>query len=89
MVADIGPEAFQRFWSSELPIEEAFREANGAGLMEWTRVWVRRNVGPVEGGPMPGLASVAGVSLVVLFGLVVGVVGAGRWSGRALVIRDS
>ena len=89
MVADIGPEAFQRFWSSSRPIEDAFREATGAELMEWTRAWARWNVGVVEGGPMPGLASAAGVSLVVLFGLVVGVVGAGRWSGRALVIRDS
>ncbi len=83
MVADIGPEAFQRFWSSELPIEGAFREANGVELMEWTQAWARWNVGPVEGGPMPTLASAAGVSLLVLFGLVVGV---GRRGGTALMI---
>jgi len=81
MVADIGPEAFQRFWSSELPIEDAFREATGAELMEWTRVWARQNVGPVEGGPMPALTTAGVVSLLVLLGLAVGVIGAG-WRER-------
>lgn len=71
MVADIGPEAFQRFWSSSRPIEDAFREATGAELMGWTRAWARRNVGPVEGGPMPAGATVVGGLLVVLLGLVV------------------
>ena len=79
MVADIGPEAFQRFWSSGRPIEDAFREATGAELMGWTRAWARRNVGPVGGGPMPAGATVAGGLLVVLLGLAVA---AGRRGGR-------
>jgi hypothetical protein len=81
MVADIGPEAFQRFWSSGLAIEDAFREATGAELMEWTQVWARRNIGVVDAGPLPAVATAGMVSLLVLLGLAVGVVAAGKRGG--------
>lgn len=41
LIADMGRERFQRFWRSELPLAEAFRESFGTGMAEWTGRWAR------------------------------------------------
>lgn len=83
MVADIGPEAFQELWTSNLSIEDAFRQASGAELADWTSSWAGRNIGPVNAGPMPKLTTMGMVSLLVFVGLTMGVVGAGWRGSRA------
>ncbi len=42
LLLDIGREKFGRFWSSDLPVEQAFSEAVGKSLDDWTRAWVVR-----------------------------------------------
>ena len=84
MLADIGPEVFQHFWSSNRPIEDAFREATGVELIEWTRGWAHGNVGPVDGGPMPAVATVGMVSLLMLIGLAIGIGRAAQRDGGAV-----
>lgn len=73
MVHDLGAERFQRFWSSDLPVPEAFARAAGEGLGPWTQRWTRRMYG--EHGRGPGLATqgallgaaIAGAALAVAF----------------------
>lgn len=54
LVHDVGPEAFGRFWRSDLPLEEAFRQATGRGLVEWTAAWAREYIGPRPHSPRVG-----------------------------------
>jgi len=78
MEVAVGSEAFRQFWTSSLPFEEAFTQATGMELLEWTHAWARRNIGPVKGGPMPTLATAGMASLLVLLGLGIGVVRANK-----------
>jgi hypothetical protein len=63
-----GPDRFQRFWSSDRPVEEAFREAFGETPGEWVMEF-ERSLARVEpngpGIPLTGLI----LTLVTLLGL--------------------
>ncbi|MEK7401813.1 MAG: hypothetical protein AABZ80_05560 [Gemmatimonadota bacterium] len=78
MAFELGRERFQRFWSSPLPVEEAFKAASGEDLGEWTYRWARKTYGNFGLGP--GLPASAAVVSLVLAALFVGaaMVAAGR-----------
>ena len=63
-----GPERFQRFWSSEAELEDAFHAAFGEPLGAWVRAWAQGYLGPVHAaGPVPLGASVLTLLAVLLF----------------------
>ncbi|MDH3290635.1 MAG: hypothetical protein OEO17_05540 [Gemmatimonadota bacterium] len=45
MVGRFGRDRFERFWTSDAPLEEAFEEAMGMPLDEWTMQWARTYIG--------------------------------------------
>jgi len=73
MVGRFGRERFQRFWTSDAPFEEAFREAMGVPLDEWTMEWARTYVGaPRTAGHVPWGSAVLSLALAAV---VVGAAG--------------
>jgi hypothetical protein len=70
LVHDIGPEKFARFWQSSLPPVDAFREATGRDLGEWTREWADKAYGVEHGrGPSTNIASIGfAIATLVLGG---------------------
>lgn len=49
--AEFGPERFGRFWRSERPMPEAFREAFEEAPGRWMHRWAVSHYGEVPGGP--------------------------------------
>jgi hypothetical protein len=45
MVVEFGRDRFRAFWTSEAAIEDAFAQAMGVALDEWTRQWARTYIG--------------------------------------------
>ncbi len=73
MVRTLGRERFEKFWTSNLPVAEAFKQASGDDIHDWTRTWALRMYGPAQVGPhLSGLGLATG-----LFILVIAVAGAG------------
>jgi hypothetical protein len=54
MVRTLGPDRFEKFWSSSQEPREAFNAAAGMTIGSWTRDWARRTYGEQSRGP--GLA---------------------------------
>ena len=73
MVRDLGPERFERFWSSELSPEQAFQAAAGMSMAEWTRDWIETTYHPQSTGPaLPaGATGFAALLLIVALGLTI------------------
>ena len=71
MIAHYGRERFERFWTSDAPLEQAFEQAMGEPIEQYTMKWAQANVGvPDVGTPtraVPALLAVA-ASLVVVGG---------------------
>jgi len=69
MVHALGPERFGRFWRSDLPVEQAFAEAFGTNLAEWTSDWLRgrMRVPPADTAPRAGevVFALLGITLAV------------------------
>ena len=60
---DVGPERFEEFWTSDLPVEQAFASVVGKDIGEWTAEWMTSRVGKSHFGPGVGFGGV----LVVAF----------------------
>ena len=73
MVRSIGPERFERFWSSDLPPEQAFQAAVGTSMAAWTREWIETTYHPQATGPsLPaGATGFAALLLIVALGLTI------------------
>lgn len=67
---EYGEEAFAEFWSSELPVKEAFEAAYPVTLEIWMRDFTVRMIGPVQAGPAPSSANVFGSLLFVAAGIL-------------------
>jgi hypothetical protein len=66
---EFGPERFQRFWSSEQGLEEAFQAAFGESIGAWTMRWARDKIGPMEASkPIPLQASLLSLLVIGLLG---------------------
>jgi hypothetical protein len=57
---------FQRFWSSDRPVEQAFAQAFGMSVGRWTRRWLEERQGTFETGIPIHLAGVASSLLLAL-----------------------
>jgi hypothetical protein len=66
---EFGPERFQAFWASELPVLEAFQSAFGLPAEEWVMAWAQAFFGPLERGPgVPLNASLLALLTIGVFG---------------------
>jgi hypothetical protein len=73
MARSLGPERFEQFWTSDLPIEQAFRTAAGFSAATWTREWIETTYHPQATGPsLPaGATGFAALLLIVSLGLTI------------------
>lgn len=78
MVRSIGPEQFERFWTSDLPPEQAFRAATGRSLAEWTREWIDDTYHPQAGGPVLSAGATGFGALLLIAGVGISIVAARR-----------
>jgi hypothetical protein len=76
VVRDIGPERFELFWTSDLPVDQAFASVVGRGIGEWTSDWLAERVGRKEFGPGVGLNGMLVVALFAALGAFAGAYGA-------------
>jgi len=71
MLAHFGRERFARFWTSDAPLAQAFEDAMGEPIEQWTVRWAQADIGvPIIG---PGMRA---VPLVLSVLVSLGVVGA-------------
>jgi hypothetical protein len=73
MVRALGPERFERFWTSDLPPKRAFEAAAGVPLAGWTRGWLETTYHPQATGPAlsAGAAGFAALLLIASIGLTI------------------
>jgi hypothetical protein len=76
--ARFGPHAFRAFWTSTLPLEDAFAEAFGTSLGAYVRTRGQEVYGAVRPGPRPGMAGWTGLVLALIVGAGVGILVSGR-----------
>jgi hypothetical protein len=85
MIADLanefGRERFQRFWTSEAPLAEAFEDAFGVDMGEWNLQRVSELVEIRRAGPAVRMGE--GVGAFLLFSLFAVI--AGAWARRRRV----
>jgi hypothetical protein len=79
--AAFGPERFQRFWSSEQELPEAFRAAFGVELGEWVVSWVGGGMETTP--PGPGLSKSAALGSMLAVSLMAAL--AGAWARKRRV----
>jgi hypothetical protein len=73
MVRAMGPERFERFWTSELSPEQAFQVAAGTSMAAWTREWIETTYHPQPTGPTvpAGATGFAASLMIVALGLAI------------------
>lgn len=64
VIRDIGPEKFEKFWTSDLPVDQAFASVVGTDIGEWTADWLANRIGDYRFGP--GI-SIGGALMVLCF----------------------
>lgn len=64
VAAATGPERFEDFWGTDLPVDSALSLALGAPVGRWTAAWQRHSLPQPPRGAMPGLTD-AGLSIIV------------------------
>lgn len=74
VVREVGPERFEEFWTSDLPVDEAFASIVGRDIGEWTSDWLAAEIGRYHFGPGVRLGELV---MVVLLSGVGALVGAG------------
>ncbi|MCA9739630.1 MAG: hypothetical protein R3E98_12710 [Gemmatimonadota bacterium] len=78
LAREFGDERFEAFWSSSLPVPEAFRAAFGVSHAEWTRTWLLDEYGPVTLGARMSAGTVVLTLLGIAFWAGIGVATARR-----------
>ena len=66
----LGPEQFEKFWRSPLPVDAALQEASGMTVPEWTHQWSVQFFGERPIGPSPGLIETIAMLLASAAGLI-------------------
>jgi hypothetical protein len=69
MVRTLGRDRFEKFWTSALPVAEAFHQASGEDIQDWTRRWAVRTYGPAQVGPSMSNLGLGTGLVIVLLGL--------------------
>ncbi len=62
VVREVGLDPFREFWTSDLPVDQAFASVVGRDIGEWTSDWLAERIGRQDFGPGvsgPGLLAVA------------------------------
>jgi hypothetical protein len=77
MAASLGPEKFRQFWTSDKPVEEAFRAATSQDIGNWTVNWAKSVYGSPRLGPGMSTTSYAWSVILIVVGLA-GATVAGR-----------
>jgi hypothetical protein len=72
VVSDVGPERFEEFWTSDLPVEQAFASVVGKDIGEWTAEWITSRVGESHFGPGVGFSGILVVALFAGLGVFAG-----------------
>jgi hypothetical protein len=57
LVRTMGKERVGRFWRSQKPVDQAFADAMGMPIAEWTRDWVVAREGAIAPGPQVPISS--------------------------------
>jgi len=78
MAVSLGPDRFRRFWTSPLPLEEAFRAAAGQDIRDWTAMWMRSTYGNYGIGPRVSAMAVFYALVIGLLAFGGAIVAAGR-----------
>lgn len=79
MVRSMGVERFGRFWTSELPPEQAFQAASGGvPLASWTREWIETTYHPQATGPALPAGATGFAALMLIVALVFSIAAARR-----------
>ena len=63
--AEFGPDAFGRFWTSDLDVREAFEAAFEVDLTDWLMSWVDRSLGIEPSGPALPRSAALGSMLAI------------------------
>ncbi len=80
---EFGPDRFQRFWTSEEELAEAFESAFGVPLGDWVMSWAQERLGKIETTPtLPLQASSLSILIMGLLAALVGVVAQRRAVGK-------
>jgi hypothetical protein len=66
MVRTLGPQKFERFWRSSLPVDSAFDAASGEPLDDWVRQWGQRMYGAAAVGPGVTIGGVSTGTILVI-----------------------
>ena len=72
VVREVGPERFEEFWTSDLPVDEAFASIVGRDIGEWTSDWLAAEIGRYHFGPGVRAAEVFVVILLAGIGALAG-----------------
>lgn len=72
LAREFGDQRFEAFWTSSLPVPEAFRAAFGVSHAEWTRTWLLDEYGPVTLGARMSARTVVLTLLAIAFWAAVG-----------------
>jgi len=73
MVRTLGPQRFQQFWQSTLPVPYAFKSAAGEDLDTWARDWDRRMYGAASVGPVLSAVGLGTGSFVLAIGVLIAI----------------
>ena len=67
---EFGPDRFQAFWTSPLPVPDAFHSAFGVPVERWVMGFGRSHLGSLNRGPEvhPGTMLLSLLTLGILFG---------------------
>ncbi len=72
VVREVGPERFEEFWTSDLPVDEAFASIVGRDIGEWTSDWLAAEIGRYHFGPGVRAGEVFVVILLAGIGALAG-----------------
>ncbi len=72
VVREVGPERFEEFWTSDLPVDEAFASIVGRDIGEWTSDWLAAEIGRYHFGPGVRAGEVLVVVLLAGIGALAG-----------------
>ncbi len=70
VVREVGLDRFREFWTSDLPVDQAFASVVGRDIGAWTSDWLAERIGRQDFGPGvrgPGLLAVALLASLGIF----------------------
>ena len=72
VVREVGPDRFREFWTSDLPVDQAFASVVGRDIGEWTSDWLAERIGRQDFGPGVSGSGLLAVALLASLGVFAG-----------------